>query len=382
MSAPSLILSEEQESVRKTARELVRARAPIATFRRLRDENDPHGMSRALWSEMASLGIAGTSLPEAYGGNGLGLAELGLVVEECGRALAATPLLASVVLAGGAIALLGSDAQRAEALPPVARGDRLLALAHDEGRHYRRLHVTMRMSPSPRGHRLDGTKTFVLDGNVADAFVVSARSHGHPADREGVTLAVVPRDAEGVIVERRSLVDGRNVADVRFESVEVAEGAVLGAIGGAAVALETVLDRGAIVLAAEMLGGAREAFERTIAHLKERKQFGVPIGSFQALKHRAATLFCELELSTSIVLEALRAADAGRDDVSKLASVAKARLTDTYLAVTNEAVQMHGGIGVTDEHDIGLFLKRARVSEMLFGDAAFHRDRYATSCGY
>jgi acyl-CoA dehydrogenase len=211
----------------------------------------------------------------------------------------------------------------------------------------------------------------VLDGHVADAFVVTAR------DGDGLSLLVVPARSKGVTVSRRITVDGRNVATVRFEGVT---GSVLGEPGRAGGVIDRVLDRGTIALTAEMLGGAREAFDRTVQYLKDRKQFGVPIGSFQALKHRAAHLFCELELLTSVVLHALRSDEAA--DRAQIACVAKARATDTFLLAANEGVQMHGGIGVTDDHDIGLFLKRARVCEMTFGGAAYQRDRFATLGGY
>jgi alkylation response protein AidB-like acyl-CoA dehydrogenase len=217
----------------------------------------------------------------------------------------------------------------------------------------------------------------VLDGHVADQLVVVARTAGKSGDRDGLTLLLVPKGARGLSVTRTIMVDGRNAANVTLEGVEVDKSAVLGGAGRGADLLDRVLDRATIGLAAEMLGTLAEAFERTIAYLKERKQFGVPIGSFQALKHRAANMFVEVELSRSIVLDALRAIDENRPDVSQLASIAKARVSDAIHLVGNEAVQMFGGIGVTDEEEIGLFLKRARVAELTLGDAAYHRARFA-----
>jgi acyl-CoA dehydrogenase len=322
------------------------------------------------------------TFPEAVGGVGLGFAELGIVLEECGRTLAPTPIVSTVVLAGGAISLGGTDAQRARWLPGVCAGERVLALAHDEGTRHARHRVATRAEPVAGGFRITGEKSFVLDGHGADALVVVARVAGASADRAGIGLFIVPAGSPGLTVARTPLVDSRNAARVRLDGVVVPDDQVLGAPDGGAAVLDRVLDRGAIAVSAEMLGGALEAFERTVAYLKTRRQFGVLIGSFQALKHRAAQMFCEVELSRSIVLAALRALDDDGPDAALLAAAAKARTTDTFLRVAGEAIQMHGGIGVTDELDIGLFYKRARVAAMTLGDAAYQRDRYARLQGY
>lgn len=381
----SLVLTEEQESIRRLARSFVQERMPLSHFRAMRDKQDAVGFSREVWKEMAGLGLAAVAVPETWGGGGLGFAELGLVLEECGRSLAPTPLVSTLVLGANALLLGASDAQKRATLPGMCAGDQVVSLAHDEGtRHarYRSATIATLASSAVGGWRLSGEKTMVLDGHVADAFVVVARTRGAESDREGLTLFLVPRWTQGVTVTRLSLVDSRNAARVRFDGVPVREEDVIGVVDRGADVLDPLLDRAAACLAAEMLGGAQEAFDQTIAYLKTRKQFGVPIGSFQALKHRAAQLFAELELSRSIVLAALRALDEGIHDAPKLASAAKARLNDTMLLVANEAIQMHGGIGVTDELDIGFFLKRARVAGMTFGDAPFHRDRFARALGY
>jgi alkylation response protein AidB-like acyl-CoA dehydrogenase len=378
----SLILTEEQESIQKMAHDFVQERMPIAHLRGLRDRADRDGFSRAIWREMAALGVAGMIFPESVGGAGLGFAELGLVLEECGRTLAPTPILSTVVLGGSAIALGGNEAQKSAWLPQICAGEKLLALAHEEGTRHARYRVGMEAARVAGGYRLTGEKTFVLDGHVADALVVIARVSGKPGDRDGLLALLVAADAPGMAIARTSMVDNRNAARVRMDGVIARDEDVLGVVGDAAALLDRVLDRGALAISAEMLGGTIAAFEQTIAYLKTRKQFGVPIGSFQGLKHRAAQMFCEVELAKSIVLEALRAEDEGRAEASLLATAAKARTTDTFLLVANEAIQMHGGIGVTDELDVGLFLKRARVAEMTFGDAAFHRDRYARILGY
>ncbi len=375
------VLTPDQESIRDTARRFARERAPVAHLRRLRDARDATGFSRDLWREMAAMGFAGLTLPPEQGGAGLGFAELGLVAEELGRTLCPTPLLSTVVLGAGAVAL-GGAAHADEVLPAVAAGERILALAHDEGTRHARYGARTAAEQAPGGFRISGEKAFVLDGHAADAFVVVARTSGSPGDRDGLTLFLVPASAPGVTATRTFLVDSRGAARVRFDGVHAPDADVIGEVDRGADILDRVLDRATIALSAEMLGGLVEAFERTIGYLKERRQFGVPIGSFQALKHRAAQMFCEVELCRSVVMDALRALDESRPDVPLTACAAKARATDAFLLVTAEAVQMHGGVGVTDELDIGLFLKRARAADATFGGAAYQRGRFASLSGY
>ena len=378
----ALVLSEEQELLQQTAREFIEERSPVSKLRELRDTRDPVGFSRDLWKEMAELGWAGIVFPEEYGGGGLGFAELGLLLEECGRSLVAEPFLSTVLLGGHALLLAGNETQCKDVLPAVCAGERILALALQEGNRHDPYRVTLRAEASGDGYRLSGEKVFVLDGHVADQLVVVARTSGQSGEREGITLFLVDRDVKGVSVTRTLMMDSRNAARVRFEGVEIDRSAVLGEVDRGSVILDGVLDRATVGLCAEMLGGIQEAFDRTLRYLKERKQFGVPIGSFQALKHRAAIMFSEIELTRSVVMDALRALDEDRADVSRLASMAKARCADTYFLVGNEAVQMYGGIGVTDEEEIGFFLKRARVAQMTLGDAAYHRARYARLRGF
>jgi alkylation response protein AidB-like acyl-CoA dehydrogenase len=378
----SFVLNPEQASIRETARRFVEARAPVAHLRRLRDTLDPTGFDRGLWREMAALGFAGITVPAEHGGAGLGLAELGLVLEACGRTLVPTPFVSTVLLGATAVALGGTAAQRDEHLPAVAAGERILALAHDEGTRHAPYRVHTRADRCEGGFRLSGEKVFVLDGHAADTLIVVARTSGAADHRDGLTLFLVPASAHGVSATRTFLVDSRGAARIRFDGVTVTPAAVLGGIDRGADILDAVLDRAAAGLAAEMLGSIEEVFDRTVAYLKERRQFGVPIGSFQALKHRAAQMFCEIELTRSLVTDTLRALDEGRPDAPLAASAAKARATDVFLLVSAEGVQMHGGAGVTDELDIGLFLKRARVAEMTFGGAAYHRDRFARLSGY
>ena len=222
----------------------------------------------------------------------------------------------------------------------------------------------------------------MLDGHVANELLVVARSSGAEDDPNGLGIYLVPADAQGLSVERTVMVDSRNAANVTLTNVQAAESACLGTSRNAGAALEQALDRARTTLAAEMLGGAQEAFDRTLEYLKMREQFGVLIGSFQALKHRAAILFTELELTRSAVYAALAAIEEDGTDVPLLASLAKSQAGKTFELVSSEALQMHGGIGMTDEEEIGFFLKRARVAEQTFGNASFHRDRYARLAGF
>jgi alkylation response protein AidB-like acyl-CoA dehydrogenase len=379
----ALVRTEEQEILARTAREFVSGRSPLRRVRELRE--DALGFSRELWAAMAELGWLGIVVPEQYGGAGLGWSDLAVVMEEAGRGLLPEPLVGSVLLATTAVLLGGSDAQKQAHLPALVSGERLAALAYQEaGSRYDLAHVTTRAERAGSGFTLTGEKIQVLDGHVADWLVVSARTSGEERQAEGVTLFLVRADVPGVVAERQWRLDHRPAALVRLERVTVPADAVLGIEGQGAALLERVVDRAIIGLAADMLGGITAAFEMTLDYLKTRKQFGVPIGSFQALKHRAARLFVETELARSVVMAASQGLDDGQPEpqVARLASIAKARLSETFLLAGYEGVQLHGGIGMTDEHDIGLYLKRARGAEIQFGDAAFHRDRVARLDGY
>lgn len=378
----TLLLNDEQRMLRDSAQEFLAARSPVAALRELRDRDDERGFDPELWREIAALGWPAAVLPEAYGGLGVGYKGLGAVFEQVGRTLAATPLLSSVVLGGGVLAEAGSQAQRDLWLPRVAAGEALLALALEEAPRHDPTRVALRAVREAGHWRLDGEKQFVLDGHVADRLVVVARSAGAPGHRAGLSLFLVDPRACGVEVERGRLVDGRSAARVRLTGVQVDDEALVGPPDEAFAVLDRVLDRGRVCVAAELLGVIAEAFERTLGYLKERVQFGVPIGSFQALQHRAARLYVETELLRSSLAAALEAADAGRTEAAALASLAKARASDLSEKALNEAVQMHGGIGVTDRLDIGLFLKRARVLQQALGDGPYHRDRYAHLRGF
>lgn len=376
----TLVLTEDQQLLRDSARSFCRQNSPISVLRRLRDSKDELGYDPEIWRQMVDLGWPGMAIPEAYGGFDFGYGGLGVVLEESGRTLGSSPLIATVLLGATAINELGSEGQKRDLLPQIIAGKLLLALAVDE----HNLHGPTRISTSAvktdGGFVLNGHKTFVLDGHVADKLIVVARTSGEAGSDEGISLFLVDSDRAGVEITRTWMVDSRNAARLTLHDVTVPAAALLGASDGFA-GLDRVLDIGRIGLAAEMLGSVREVFDRIIDYLKQREQFGVLIGSFQGLQHRAANMYSEIELSKSLVRAALAALDdpdRSPHDIAGLASSAKAKLSEVFFLVSNEGIQMHGGIGMTDEFDIGFFIKRARVAQQFLGDAGFHRDRYAT----
>jgi acyl-CoA dehydrogenase len=379
----SLVLDQDQQMLKQAAADFVRKESPVSRVRKLRDANDADGFSRAMWKKMADLGWHGILVPTEYGGLGMGMLELACVLEECGRALVPEPLISTLALGTSALLAGGSEAQKSELLPRIADGSLLATLAYQEhGSRYSATHVETRATRHAGGYTVSGEKVFVLDGHVADCLIVSARTSGATGDARGITLFLVGRGAPGLEIVKQSALDARGAAIVKLHDVEVAESAMVGAEGDGARVLESVIDRATAALSAEMLGSMEAAFDMTIEYLKTRKQFGVLIGSFQALKHRAAKVFVEIELARSAMLGACDALDRGAREAKLLVSAAKARCSDAAMLVGHEAVQMHGGIGMTDEHDIGLYLKRARCAEITFGDAAFHRDRFATLSGF
>jgi acyl-CoA dehydrogenase len=378
-----LVLTEDQTLLARTANEFVAGSASVARLRKLRDTRDERGYALDRFARMAELGWTAIPFSEQDGGLGMGLAEVVLVTEAMGRGLAPEPYIPAIVLAGRAVALGGNAQHKGTWLGPVIAGEKVLALAHAGRRgRFDLTRVPVRATPAGGGFRLTGQATQVWGGHLADAYVVAARTAGQDGDRDGITLFLVPAQARGVASERQHRIDSLNAAQLTLDDVEVGEADVLGRAGDGHGLLARVIDEATVALTGEMLGGMSEAFDRTLGYLRERRQFGVAIGSFQALKHRAARLYIELELARSAVMAAARALDAQSADAAQLVSLAKARLSDAYCLIANEAIQLHGGIGMTDEHDIGFFVKRARVSEMTFGDAAYHRDRFAALGGY
>lgn len=378
----SLILNEEQQQLQNSARSFVEDHLDLSSLRKARGNATSAQLDKDLYQEMVELGWSAITFPEELGGLGLGFAELGIVLEELGRGLLLTPLVSNVVLAGSVLELSGSDEQKNSIIPGICDGTKLLSLAYQESARHDPYQVATQLTEAASGYVLNGKKQLVLNAGSTDQLIVLARSAGGTQDRDGLSFVLIDTQSTGVIVKNNLLIDGSSVANVHFDNVSVDAGAFIGPAGGAADVLDAVLSRAAIALSAEMVGGMTTAFDMTLEYLKVREQFGAKIGSFQGLKHRAARWFCEVELSKSITLQALRSIDESADDLLKIASVCKARTSNTFHLSGNEGVQMHGGIGVTDEHDIGLYMKRARVCEMLLGDAIYHTSRYAGLSGY
>lgn len=378
----ALVLNEEQVMLKDAAAGFLAEKATVAHLRELRDSQSERGFSDAVWREMVDMGWAGIAIPEAFGGLGYGYTGLGLVLEQAGRNLSASPLQSAVLVAATLVSELGSGEQKEQWLPAIASGEKLVTLALQEGRHHAPEQTAAGAVREGDEYVISGAKTLVLDAHVADAFLVVARTAGEAPDTAGLSAFLVDAGSPGLSVERRSMVDSRNAGTVTLDGVRVPATHLLGAAGEAWEGLERTLDIANVGLAAELLGLSEEAFERTVGYLKERRQFGRVIGSFQGLQHRAAELFAELELARSIVLRALQAVDEGADDLPLLASAAKAKLCEVAQRATNEAIQMHGGIGMTDEHEIGFFIKRARVAQHTFGDYNYHLDRFARLSGF
>lgn len=378
----AFVLTEEQQMLRDSARAFADEKLPVSQLRALRQKGGEEGYDRAAWKEMAELGFAGVIVPEEFGGSAFGYVGLGQVLEAQGRTIASTPLLSTALAGASALTIAGNEKQKSAYLPKIASGDLLTALAVDEGPHHDPAHIKLAAKKSAGGYTLSGEKRYVIDGASANLLIVAARTAGQPGDTSGITLFLVPGNAKGVTRTALKTLDAHPAANIAFANVEVGADAVLGLVDGGHDALDAILDRARIGLAAEMLGASDAAFEMTSEYLKVRKQFGQLIGSFQSLQHRAAIMFTELELTRSCVAAALSALDSNANNIAELASLAKARAGETLHLVSNETVQMHGGIGMTDAHDSGLYMKRARVLEALYGSETFHRDRYARLQGF
>ena len=368
-------LSPDQELLQQSAAEFLAAECPPTLVREVARDED--GYPRALYRKMAELGWMGLVVPEAYGGAGLGQLDLALLCEQLGRAVVPGPFFSSAVLATLAILHGGSSAQKKRWLPRLASGEALgaLALLEDNDR-IDAGGVAMRARARGGGWALSGAKLFVTDAHVADVLVVAARTTGR--DEEGVTLFLVPRETPGVKVLPLPSIDvTRRPTEVRFENVELAKDAVLGTAGKGWKPLARVLDAAAVALAADCLGGAQRALELAVEYTKVREQFGRVIGSFQAMKHMAAEMVSEIEPARALVWYAGYAADSLPREAPRAAAMAKACLSDVYSRVANRAVQMHGGIGFTWEHDLHFWFKRAKWNELAYGDATWHRERVA-----
>ncbi len=378
----ALVLNEEQLMLRDAARDFLQSRSPIASFRELRDNGKTTGFSRELWTEMAEMGWAAIHIPESYGGLEYGCSGLGIVLEEAGRTLASSPLISTALVGVTALVESSNEAVCETWLPQIASGEKLLALAVDESGHHRPESVALSAQSNGDDYILNGHKSQVIDGHVADGLIVSARTSGVIDNQEGISLFLVEADQPGIELEHTTLLDNHRAARISFTDVRLNAANMLGPRDKAWELLEKTLDTGRIGIAAELLGIAQESFDRTMAYLKERKQFGVPVGSFQALQHRAAILFGEIEICKSTVLKALQAIDEGDENLAVYASLAKTRAGETAKLATAEAIQMHGGIGMTDDFDIGFFIKRYQALEQTFGNSNYHLERFATLKGY
>ena len=377
----SLVLTEDQQLLKDSAKNFCQQIAPISVLRKLRDEKSERGYDEAVWQQMVELGWPGMAVAEEHGGFEFGYAGLGVVLEESGRTLVNSPLIASVLFGASLLSEAGSAEQKSALLPKVVSGELLLAVAIDEAP----VHNPQRINTSARKdgdhYILDGEKSFVLDGHIANKLIIVARTEDDVESTAGVSLFLVDSDAQGLDIQRTLMVDNRNAARLTLQQVKVPVESLLGGEGAGFEVLDRVLDIVRIGVAAEMLGSATEVFERIVDYLKQREQFGVQIGSFQALQHRAAEMYSELELCKSVVRAALGTLDdasKSTEDRAKMASLAKAKLCEVSELISNEGIQMHGGIGMTDEFDIGFFIKRARAAQQFLGDAAFHRNRYAS----
>lgn len=355
------VLGEEQTMLRDMAREWTSNESPVAAWRKVRDADDTAGFDAAVYGEMAQMGWAGIVIPEAHGGSDFGWLSLGLVIEELGRTLTASPLAASAV-AASAIVLGGSEAQKATWLPGIASGEIIATLAVDEGPR----HDPAGLRSSVSDGKVSGTKTFVAEGDSAALFVVAAVDG----------LYLVAGDADGLSRSRRKLTDFRSHAELTFDGAAADKLA-----SGGNDLLDQVLDRARVLAAAEMLGMAGQAFDTTLAYLKQRVQFGQVLAAFQALQHRMANLFSDIELMRSAVEDGLSAIDRG-GDTRQAAMLAKAKANEVGHLMSREMIQLHGGIGMTDEYDAGFYLKRMRVLEAMWGNTAYLRDRFATLNGY
>ena len=374
--------NEDQAMLAETAAQFMGEEGAIGKqLRHWRDRECKDGFGHALWKQMAEMGFTGLLVPEADGGLGMGHVEAGIVLEEIGRNLTPSPFLTSSVMAASALAH-ASDEARGRWLPGLVSGDSVFAVAIDEGAKHRPERIATRAERSGNGFRLTGKKDFVVHGASADMIVVAARTAGADSDEDGVTLFAVPKDAAGLGQNSVRLVDSSMASHLTLDGVELDGDAVIGEVDGGRAVLNKVLDAGRVGAAAEGVGVARGAMDMTVDYLKQRKQFGKLIGEFQALQHRASHLYSEVEIARAVTIKAQQLLDAGASSADLMISVAKAKVAKAARLAVQEGVQMHGGIGMTDEYDIGLYMKRDRALAEFLGDAHFHANRVATLSGY
>jgi acyl-CoA dehydrogenase len=373
----SLIINEEQNMLKSSAKELLDLKSPISLMRELRDDNynqfDPD-----FWKEMVEMGWTALTVPEEYNGLNFGYVGLGQVIEEMGKKLTVSPMISTVLVSTTIVGLSKNEVLKSKLFDEIMSGKKLCTLAHEESSHHNPNIDLSIISNNNEKFILNGKKRFVIDGTISDYLIVSANSEFNGS----LELVIIDSKSKGITFNNKVHMDSKIYSDISFNNVEFSKDNFLSTENDGKKILSIALDIACVGLAAEMLGNIQQAFDMTIQYLKEREQFGVKIGSFQALQHRSAIMFGEIELCKSIVLKALQAIDSGDENLPELASLAKSKLGLTSKLVTNEAVQMHGGIGVTDDADIGFFLKRVRVSQRIFGDSNYHLDRVAKFNSY
>jgi alkylation response protein AidB-like acyl-CoA dehydrogenase len=377
----AMTLNEDQSMLRDSARDFMTTEAPVAHFRKFRDMACKDGFSHDLWKQFAEMGFTGILIPEAEGGLGMGHIEAGIVLEEIGRNLSPSPFLSTSVAAVEALKA-ADKAMRDRWYPAILKGEAVIGIAIDEGSKHRPEKTALKAERSGNGFKLSGTKQFVVQGASADMLIVAARTAGAPGETDGLTLFAVDRDAAGFSAESTRLVDSSMAAHLTLDGVEVTADAIIGDVDGGWATLCKILDAGRIGAAAEMVGVGSGAMDMTFDYLKTRKQFGQLIGEFQALQHRAAHLYGEIEGARSIVLKAQNLLDEGHKNAEQYVAAAKAKAGLASNLAVREGVQMHGGMGMTDEYDIGLYMKRERSLNEFFGDTYFHADRVARMNGY
>ncbi|MDP5102999.1 MAG: acyl-CoA/acyl-ACP dehydrogenase [Erythrobacter sp.] len=374
--------NDDQAMLADTARGFIAEEGNIAKqLRHWRDRDCKDGFGHGLWKQMAEMGFTGMLVAEDDGGLGMGHVEAGIVLEEIGRNLTPSPFLTSSVLAATALEH-GSSDLKGRYLPGLIAGDSVFAVAIDETAKHRPARITTRAEKSGNGFKLSGAKSFVVYGGSADMIVVAARTSGSDEDADGITLFAVPKDSTGMSHKGVRLVDSSMATHTTFDNVELDGDAVIGEIDGGRAVLDAMLMAGRIGAAAEGVGVARGAMDMTVDYLKQRKQFGKLIGEFQALQHRASHLYSEVEIARAVTIKAQQLLDAGSEQAELMTSVAKAKVAKTARLAVQEGVQMHGGIGMTDEYDIGLYMKRDRALAEFLGDAYFHANRVAELSGY
>ena len=369
------VLNEEQSMLKDSAREFLKNNAPVSQLRSLRDSQEALGYDEGTWQQMVEMGWTALTIPEEYGGMGFGYFGLGQILEESGRTLTSSPLISSALMGTTAIIEAGTRTQKSDLLPKLIEGALKMTLAIDESNRHDPKSTSTSLQAQNGGFMLNGQKQFVPDGHTSDKIIVFCKDSNGKA-----TLVIVDRNTDGLVIETDQMMDSRIYSTMRFNEVKITSNDILS--GGGDKTIERILDISRIGIAADLYGTSVEAFERCIAYIKERKQFGVELATFQGLQHRAAIMYCELELCLSAVMNALNAIDNDKEDFALEASIAKAKMSKVAQLVTNEAIQFYGGIGMTDDEEIGFFLKRARVAMALLGDHNYHLDRFARLSGY